>query len=239
MSQYPPPGQPQYPPRGQSGYPPSNASGYPPNVPPPGPPGFGPPGYGPPGFGPPGYSMPSTSRTSAAAVTSLVCGLIFCIPGLTGLIAVITGGVGIAATSNPAVKGRGMAIAGLILGLLSLAGWGVLGLVGVHVYQKSGPQRAFAQQYVTDLAAGKIDQCVSNSTANVAQQQLQNDYTQSQAWGTLITAIPIPNSFFDLNGKLTVRMQGAANFSNGSHQFIIVVVTDSSGTKVDSFQWLQ
>src|SRR5271156_6556428 len=101
----------QYPPGGTPGYPP------PPNYPPGMPPGM------PPGFAGQGYSMPASTRTSGAAITSLVCGLLGCVPFVTGLVAVITGIIGISATGNPAVRGRGMAIAGLILGLLSIGGW--------------------------------------------------------------------------------------------------------------------
>src|ERR1700728_2634584 len=96
-------------------------SQYPPGVPPGYPPPNFPPGM-PPGMGQ-GYFMPGASRTSGAAITSLVCGLLGCVPLVTGVVAVITGIVGISATSNPAVKGRGMAIAGLILGLISVGLW--------------------------------------------------------------------------------------------------------------------
>src|SRR5580658_10429866 len=106
MSQYPPPG-------GSQGFPPN----YPPNLPP-----------GRPGAG--GYSLPPATTTSAAAITSLVCGLLMCIPVVTGLVAVLTGIIGLAATSKPTVKGRGMAMAGLILGIISLLGWGAAGVGG-------------------------------------------------------------------------------------------------------------
>jgi Domain of unknown function (DUF4190) len=215
MSQYPPP--------------PGGPPMYPPNFPP----------SGPTGFGPPGYSLPSQSRTSAVAIVSLVSGLLICIPGVTGLVAIITGIIGIAQTSNPAYRGRGLAIAGLILGLLSLAGWGALGLGGYRVFQKSAPERLFAQQYVTDLTAGKVDQCVQNSTPNIAPAQLQLDYTQSQAWGTCRSAIAIPQNFNYNNGLTTIGFQGVGSFTSGAHKFLITVQSDSSGRKVDSFQWTQ
>jgi hypothetical protein len=214
MSQYPPPGGPPM---------------YPPNMPP----------GGPGGFGPPGYSLPPQSRTSAVAIVSLVCGLLsFCIPLITSAIAVITGIIGIVQTGHPAVKGRGMAIAGLILGLLSIAGWGVFGLAAYRVFQKSGPERIFAQQYVTDLAAGKVDQCVQNSTANIVPDQLKADAAQAQNWGTLQQAIAIPQNFNYNNGASNITFTGVTTFSNGNHKFMITVVKDSSGSKVDSFQWM-
>ncbi|MGB8989258.1 MAG: DUF4190 domain-containing protein, partial [Candidatus Sulfotelmatobacter sp.] len=95
------------------------------------------------------------TKTSGAAVCSLVCGLVMCIPGLTGLVAVITEIIGIAETGKPGVKGRGMAIAGLILGIISLAGWGAAGAGGFMMFQAAKPQRAFAKTFITDLSAGR------------------------------------------------------------------------------------
>jgi hypothetical protein len=210
-----------------SQYPPGGPQGYPPNFPP----------GGPQGFGPQGYSLPPATRTSAAAITSLVCGLLMCIPLVTGLVAVLTGIIGISATSNPAIKGRGMAIAGLILGLISLAVWGGGGYLGYAMYQRSGPDRAFAQQYIADLVAGKIDQCVQSSTGNIAQQQLQDDYKQSQAWGTFQTAVAFPNSWNFDNGKSLIGMTGVCTFTGGPHKFVIAVAKDGDTRKVDSFQW--
>jgi prepilin-type processing-associated H-X9-DG protein len=58
---------------------------------------------------------------SGWAVASLITGIVsFCVPVLGSLAAIITGIVGIVKTSRPRVGGRGMAIAGLVLGLLSM-----------------------------------------------------------------------------------------------------------------------
>jgi len=90
-----------------------------------------------------------------------------CIPFATGVIALLTGIIGIGATSNPAVKGRGMAISGIILGLLSLILWGLCG-GGIYAwYQGSKNERAFTKTYITDLAANNIDQCAQHSTSRI------------------------------------------------------------------------
>jgi prepilin-type processing-associated H-X9-DG protein len=80
----------------------------------------------------PGYaagSLPYSSgpydqgaiKSSGWAITSLVFGIIsFCIPFFASVVAIVTGIVGIVKTSRPRVGGRGMAIAGLVLGLLSM-----------------------------------------------------------------------------------------------------------------------
>jgi hypothetical protein len=72
---------------------------------------------------PPGWTpnqmMPTPVRTSGAAIASLVLALLW-ICGVGSLAAVILGIVGLSATKAGAMKGRGMAIAGLVLGALGL-----------------------------------------------------------------------------------------------------------------------
>lgn len=83
--------------------------------------------YPPPGTpygGYPGY--PPQVPTSNLAIASMVCGILcvfFCyLGGLPGIPAVICGHMALSAMNNPSfpVSGRGMAIAGLVLGYLGI-----------------------------------------------------------------------------------------------------------------------
>ena len=56
---------------------------------------------------------------SATAVLSLIAGRLFCLPGV-GPIATVLGVVGLARTSDGRTRGRGLAVAGLTLGLVGL-----------------------------------------------------------------------------------------------------------------------
>jgi hypothetical protein len=211
----------QYPPGGTSGYPPPN---FPPGMPP--------------GFGGQGYSMPSASRMSGAAITSFVCGLILCVPFLTGLVAAITGIVGISATGNPAVRGRGLAIAGLILGLLNIGLWLAFSggmLVFLH---GAKPERDFAKTYITNLAAGNITQCVQSSTPNVTADQLTADSNTMKSWGALTDTLIFGFNLNNQNGQVNGSVSGVCTFVNGRHQFLMMISRDSTGQlKADSFLW--
>jgi len=67
------------------------------------------------------YARPmATPKTDGWSIASLVCGCLVCVPLVPGLLATIFGIIGITRTSSPAVKGRGFAIAGLVLGVLNL-----------------------------------------------------------------------------------------------------------------------
>ncbi|KQQ64704.1 DUF4190 domain-containing protein [Microbacterium sp. Leaf320] len=89
---------------------------------------YGAPAPGQPGAGYPTYAAPiypPARPTSGLAVTSLICGIagivLFwaLIPLLASIVAVITGHMALRQTkANPAIGGRGMAFAGLIMGYI-------------------------------------------------------------------------------------------------------------------------
>jgi len=86
------------------------------------PPGYGSPqGYQPYGFQPVGQQPP----TSGMAIASLVCslaGIVFC--GIPAVLGVIFGFVGLSQTKGGDRSGRGMAIAGLVVGIAVVLLWG-------------------------------------------------------------------------------------------------------------------
>jgi len=81
---------------------------------------------------------------------------VMCIPIVTGLLAAIFGWIGIRKSQQyPHVGGRGMALAGMILGIVSTVGWIVVGTVVVpaHVPAGSGSDPFYN---VTNGAAGQL-----------------------------------------------------------------------------------
>lgn len=80
---------------------------------------------------PPGYASGVPARTSAMAVLSLVCSLVCCIPGLS-ILGVLFGGMSLLAIgmSGGKVKGVGLAISGLIIGIVLTVVW-ILVVIGV------------------------------------------------------------------------------------------------------------
>jgi len=81
------------------------------------------------------YNQPA--RTNVAAVISLICGILGCMV-ITPIIAVITGIVGIV-QAKTLKSGRGMAIAGLILGILWIVGAaGIFGSIAFVSHRHGG-----------------------------------------------------------------------------------------------------
>ena len=88
---------------------------------------------------------------SGLAVAGFVCSLIMCIPGL-GLLGAIFSFAGLFATGASGKRGRGLAIAGLIIGLVVTGGW-IAGGIGWEVVVRSADEPI--DQFVTDYNAGK------------------------------------------------------------------------------------
>jgi hypothetical protein len=210
-----------------------------PPYPPQGPQGF-PGGYQPPGFNPgnpQNYSLPGVTRTSAAAITSLIFGLLgMCIPVVSGIVAVITGIVGISATSNPSVKGRPMAVIGLIFGLLSLLVWGTGGIWFSRHLELKGPTHDFVAKYFDNVQSGNYDAALADSTAAVTDTALKAEAAKTQNWGTLNTRqIVVVNDIKNMDMAI-----GTCQFSTGQHKFQMILKHDPTGAlKVDSFMWTQ
>src|SRR5436190_23859783 len=170
-------------------------SQFPPaNVPPPG----APYGY------PPGAMQPPQRRANGAAIASLICGILGCVPIITSLVAVILGIVGIKKANDPQVNGgKAMAIIGLLLGLLGLAGWGLFGGSIAAVLSGTSAQREVARQFVKDLAAGNIDAAQANAdTSSITREELVAISQKMKGWGTLTdtTLVGVPAQ----PGKTTV-----------------------------------
>lgn len=75
--------------------------------------------------------LPVASRTNALAIVSLVSGLLCCVPLISPLVAVVAGLVSLnqIGASRGAEGGKGLAIAGIALGILSCLGSGLLGVL--------------------------------------------------------------------------------------------------------------
>jgi Domain of unknown function (DUF4190) len=114
----------------RSGYPPPRAGGY---------------GYPPPS----GYPPPQSASTNALAVASLVCSLFGWVCLFIGaLLGVIFGFIALAQIKRTGQRGRGMAIAGIVIGA-------VLIVLGITLWTLAAPAR---QAPSTDSSAPTVVQ---------------------------------------------------------------------------------
>lgn len=206
---------------------------YPPPPPPPQNP-YGqqtpPPGYPPAGYpGGPGYGT-APSRTSGAAIASLICGILLCIPVLTQLLAIILGFVGIKSANRPGVSGKGLAITGLILGLLGLLGWAGFGATIYYGWQQAKAQMAQqAQPFVNAIAAGDVEK--AKQYASLSEGELESLREQMSGWGN-VTSMSMSGFNFQKSAERpnSLVMTGNATFEKaGTKEFEIVLDTSGAG----------
>ncbi|HEX3357326.1 MAG TPA: DUF4190 domain-containing protein [Tepidisphaeraceae bacterium] len=134
------------------------------------------------------YGMPGmapTPKISVAAICSLVCGILGCIPFITSIAAIILGFVGISVTSNPQrTTGRGLAIAGLILGFIGIAGWSVGGcLMYFGVAKMRSMAKEQANPFLQSVIAGDYTKAGNYSTMTHDEMVALHD--QVQSWGAM------------------------------------------------------
>lgn len=200
------------------------------------PPGQQPPGHQP--YGQPGFLAPGAPRTSGAAIASLILGILGCIPIITSLLAVILGIIGIRKTSDPRYTGKGMAIAGLILGLIGLLGWGTMGGGLYALYVTSRPVANVAQQFTTHIASGNVAAAQALCESNVTQAELQAMVDQFKQWGALKDLMIPAREAKTTGGQTTWELQGIATFANDGKTAKFTLRKQSDGSyKITSVEF--
>ena len=99
---------------------------------------------------------PPPPRTSAMAIVSLVGGLLFCIPALPQALGVILGIAALIAVGRSAgrIKGRGLAIGGIVASILSIAGWGLATFAFFNAMRLPAQP---IERFLVDLQGGDIE----------------------------------------------------------------------------------
>jgi len=141
-------------------------SSPPPYEPPSGQPSSGS-GYPPPTYPGQPHAYGRPSPRNGLAITSLVLGILALLtcwltfPGIIlGILAVIFGGIGIARGRADRVSNKGMAIAGLITGVLGAAVGAVLLILALRISADC------QEQYGPDLTQQQLERCIQDNVGN-------------------------------------------------------------------------
>lgn len=190
----------------------------------------------PPTPSPVGYGYGAIRKgTNGPAVASLVLGILGCVPLITGILAVLLGIVGLRKTRDPMVGGRGLAIAGLVLGAISIIAWLSIGGIFGYGYVEMKPAGAVARQFLQDLDSGTLAAATAHSTG-FTPAQLQTNMQQMHALGKLQS---VSFSSFYVNaqaqGGTVLQLSGVATFDTGSRACIFNMVKQQGVYKVAAF----
>lgn len=104
----------------------------------------------------PAETRPSVTSTWAAA--SLLCGVAVCCPAMTVISILLGVRALVQIKANPSMRGRGMALTGITLGVLATIGW-IVGAIWWHVHARTpmmyGPREALHAGNIGNLAVFK------------------------------------------------------------------------------------
>lgn len=168
-------------------------------------------------------------RTSAAAVASLIFGILGCLI-ITGIVAIITGFIGLKATRNPNVKGRGMAIAGIILGLIGTLGGGAClaagGGAALWGYKQIAPAIETTNGFTKAIAAGDANAAMQYvDTNSVSQAEVETMIGQLKSLGQPQDFKPTKMNANADNGVMVVDLGGTLNYPNNVTKNISATLT--------------
>jgi hypothetical protein len=171
-------------------------------------------------------------RISIPAAVSLVCGLLGWLV-ITAVVAIFAGIIGLKQTRNPNIRGRGMAMGGLILGSI----FGVVGLgMGVLLYHSY----SWGIQQVTTRLPTVLN-AVSGSDTTSAQQY--NGLTpaaqaalkeKTAGWGRVsaVTDLKLTGERV-ANQPDQMKLSGTANFDTaGPKPFVVTIMAKGDEVQV-------
>jgi hypothetical protein len=166
-------------------------------------------------------AMPDNSRPGAwsiASAASLACGIFLIVPFFAGIAAVALGIIGIRQANEPNLKmrGRRLAIAGLILGLLNILGWGAY---FKFIGEISGPGRAVAHRFIDDLNSTNPASAARECLANVRPDRLDTASNQIRNWGGAKSVAVLFITSETANGITTGSVRGTLRTPTGDHAF--------------------
>jgi hypothetical protein len=183
------------------------------------------------------FFAPEPRRANALAVISLICGIVACVPFLTGIAAVITGALGIRKANDPRYGGRGIAIAGLVLGVMSILFWGLFGTGIWGLFRATEAPRALAATFVRDVAAGDIEAAQANAGSLVTPGELEELSKSMETWGTFKELTSFNSSIQTRPGLTQCELQGTAEFSQETRAFEMTLIKQGEEWKVASVRF--
>jgi hypothetical protein len=185
-----------------------------------------------------GYGYPpQPQQANGFAIAGLIFSIVgFCVPVLSGLVGLILGIVGLSKSRNPNVGGKGLSVAAIVIGILTIVGWlvfsGAVGLGTLAAYRGSAALRATARTFVQDVSAGNIVAARANASSSVTDTDLTDLSDQLKKLGTFTDMTSFAINVQDMNGQKTAHLAGKATFSQGVSVYEIELVNNGSAWQI-------
>jgi hypothetical protein len=165
----------------------------------------------------------------------------FCVLFVGGIVGVILGFLGLRNARDPSVGGRGMAITGVVVGLLSIL-TSIIAVGGIYYGLHSAlkitqQQRAVARQFVQDLSSGDPANASKEATGNVTAADLSALGDKLHPLGAFKDMTSNQININDTNGVATCKLHGTAEFANGNQAYDITLTRVGGVWKVSQAQF--
>ncbi|HEY2586574.1 MAG TPA: DUF4190 domain-containing protein [Tepidisphaeraceae bacterium] len=200
--------------------------------------------YPPPPAGPagPSYAPPPPARTNGLALASLIISIVgFGVLFVGGLVGVILGTLSLRKSRDPNVGGHGMAVAGIVIGLLSiLTSFIIVGGIyyGVHAAIKaSEAPRLAARQFMQDLSGGDPAAASKQVTGGLTPADLNALAEKLHPLGAFKDMTSSQINMNNTNGVATCTLHGIAEFANGNQTYDIMLTRVGGVWKVSQAQF--
>ncbi|HEX4056376.1 MAG TPA: DUF4190 domain-containing protein [Tepidisphaeraceae bacterium] len=175
--------------------------------------------------------MPRRGPWSIAALTGFACGLLLIVPFLAGITAIILGICGLLETRQTSVRGRKLALIGIVLGLVNLLGWSAYaGIVG----RISAPGRSVAYRFIDDLSAGNTT-AAERECDGIGEARLRAAAIQLKNWGGARSVAILYIDSNTANAVTTGSIRGTIHTSRGDHSFELTTASENSAWIISNF----
>jgi hypothetical protein len=169
------------------------------------------------------YTLSPPTRTNGFAIASLICGILGCIPFVSGILAVIFGILGIKKTNQPGYGLKWMAVVGIILGLLGIVGWATFGGGMYAVYRATDKPRSIAKQFAKDVVAGDVNAAMLH-TSGIDRGQIEAASTRLKSQGP-VQDVTLNNAAVDSsNGNTVWHLMGSVKLSNRDADYDVTLI---------------
>ena len=171
-------------------------------------------------------------RLSKSSLLSLICGILGCVPFVTGILAVLLGIVGFVRTSNPLKKGRWMAVVGILLGVMSIGGWTLFGGGIWAIFKATEGPRVATHNLIKELAENDMAEA-KTFAPRISDVQLEavGEYVRKQ--GKFIDTT-FANTSIEEGGS--GHVEGTVKFDTGTQKVKADLDSTKDGWKVTSIE---
>jgi hypothetical protein len=169
---------------------------------------------------------------SIAALAGAACGVFLIVPFVAGIAAVVLGILGLRETREPLVRGRRLALAAIVLGLVNIVGWSAF---AVFISGISAPGRSVAHRFVTELNQGRTSDAQRDCAGNISLARLQAASDQIKNWGGARSVAILYINSVTANGVTTGSVRGSIHTPGGEHSFLLQTAEQDGAWKVGDF----